>query len=48
MAYMVYPTDINHKDIKLLDHAIKGILLRLELENEGGDGSENKGTVVPS
>lgn len=37
MAYMVYPQDINDKDIKLLDHAIKGILLRLELEKDGID-----------
>ncbi|NII28615.1 hypothetical protein HB364_26260 [Pseudoflavitalea sp. X16] len=36
MAYMVYPADINNKDIRLLDHAIKGILLRLELEKEEG------------
>jgi len=34
MAYMAYPADINNKDIKLLEHAIKGILLRLELEKE--------------
>lgn len=37
MAYMVYPQDINDKDIKLLDHAIKGILLRLELEEESNN-----------
>lgn len=34
MAYLLYPTDINEKDIKLLEHAINGILLRLNLENE--------------
>ena len=34
MAYLGYPDDINSKDIKLLEHAIKGILLRLELEND--------------
>jgi len=33
-AYMVYPADINNKDIQLLEHAIKGILLRLELEKD--------------
>jgi hypothetical protein len=42
MAYMVYPTDINNKDIKLLDHAIKGILLRLELEKEEEDNSKKE------
>jgi hypothetical protein len=32
MAYLSYPADINDKDIKLLNHAISGILLKLELE----------------
>jgi hypothetical protein len=35
-AYMVYPNDINDKDIKLLNHAIEGILLRLDLEKDEG------------
>ena len=34
MAYLVYPKDISAKDIKLLEHAINGILLRLELEKD--------------
>lgn len=34
MAYLIYPADINPKDIKLLEHAISGILLRLDLEKE--------------
>lgn len=42
MAYMVYPSDINDKDIKLLEHAIKGILLRLELEKDGAENNIKK------
>ncbi len=34
MAYLAYPNDINNKDIKLLEHAISGILLRLDLEKD--------------
>lgn len=41
MAYMAYPSDINENDIKLLEHAIQGILLRLRLENDT-DSIDNK------
>lgn len=33
MAMLSYPSDISKNDIKLLTHAIEGILLKLELEN---------------
>lgn len=35
LAYLIYPRDISEKDIKLLEHAVSGILLKLELEKEG-------------
>ena len=43
IAYLVYPTDINEKDIKLFEHAIQGILLRLHLENEEESLTERNG-----
>ena len=33
-AYLQYPLNTSAKDIKLLEHAIQGILLRLSLEND--------------
>lgn len=34
VAYLVYPDEITEKDIKLIEHQVAGILLRLQLENE--------------
>ena len=48
MAGLVYPSDISAKDIRLLEHAIQGILLRLELEQEDKANEEkNKGAETP-
>lgn len=49
-AILVYPSDINKKDIKLLEHAIQGVLLRLELNSEEDKEKElnNKGDESPS
>lgn len=34
VAFLVYPDEITVSDIKLIEHQVAGILLRLELENE--------------
>lgn len=44
VAGLSYPDDISANDIRLIRHQIDGVLLRIELENEG----RLKGTEVPS
>lgn len=34
VAYLVYPDEITVNDIRLIEHQVSGILLRLQLENE--------------
>jgi hypothetical protein len=34
IAYLVYPNEITPSDIQIIDYQLKGILLRIELENE--------------
>lgn len=41
VAYLVYPDEITVKDIKLIEHQVAGILLRLELENEEIEKGQN-------
>jgi hypothetical protein len=41
MAYFIYPSDITSNDIKLVEYEVKGILLRLQLEQEE-DRPQNK------
>ena len=37
MAYFIYPSDITSRDIQLVEYEVKGILLRLQLENDEED-----------
>jgi hypothetical protein len=42
-AYLVYPNEITANDISIIDHQLKGILLRIQLENQ----EKNKGAEAP-
>jgi hypothetical protein len=44
MAYFMYPADISANDIKIVEYEVKGILLRLELEQEE---EKTKGATQP-
>lgn len=34
VAYLLYPNEITERDISIIEHQLKGILLRIQLENE--------------
>lgn len=41
-AYLVYPSDINEKDIKIMEYEVGGILLRLKMEEELREEAEKE------
>jgi hypothetical protein len=42
ISYFIYPSDITEDDIQIIEHEIKGILLRIQLEKKRPNPSLNK------